>query len=102
MEKQNFEAETPDNLEEPNFHKRNETLCMKLFPYLAARTKLTFEEIAYFYGIKNIVTKPYDASDPEHEVNLKDTLYNKFINTYVPHFRKICGNCIFWYLEKKS
>ena len=61
QEKENYDMET---LEEPNFHKRNVTLCMKLFPYLAARTKLTFEEIAYFYGIKNIVTKPYDAENP--------------------------------------
>jgi len=44
---------------------------MKLFPYLAARTKLTFEEIAYYYGIKNTIVKPYDEHNPEHEENMR-------------------------------
>jgi hypothetical protein len=39
-------------LEEPDFHKRNKTMCMKLFPYLAERTKLSFDEIAFYYDMK--------------------------------------------------
>lgn len=30
---------------EPQFHKENKTVCMKIFPKLASKTNLTFDEL---------------------------------------------------------
>ena len=40
------------HLEEPNFHKDNKSLCMKIFPALAKRTNLSIKEIEFYYRLK--------------------------------------------------
>lgn len=41
---------------------------MKLFPHLAERTKLTFEEMALYYRVKLRFVKNFDQANPDHEV----------------------------------
>lgn len=60
--------EIKKSLEEPNFHKNNRTLCMKIFPQLAKKTNLSLKEIEYYYYLKSTEIMSYDNTNPDHEV----------------------------------
>ena len=58
-----------ENMDEPDFHKNNKSICMKLLPTLAARTKLTPDELYAYYYFKLDQVKPFDSSNRDHEVS---------------------------------
>lgn len=63
------------SVKEPQFHKENKTLCMKIFPKLASKTNLTLEELQFYYDAKVTEIMHYDQNNKLHEVKSYNKTY---------------------------